>query len=134
MWVRFTGPSPVESLKLVTPHRVVAQLFICSYFSEVAHRHADIPVCWRGKRGGVVGVGDRTGAVQSPPHPVHPLLSSAPHWGAIVGSEVHLICQDRAVSLTAVHILSPEGGIPGPAYLQIQFFLNMWFQLLYDND
>lgn len=75
---------------------------------------------WRGEAGGVVGVRDRTGAVKGPPHSVQPLLRSPPHWGAVVRTAIHLICQDQAVSFTALHVLSPESGIPAPTQLQIE--------------
>ena len=119
VWVRLTGPAPVKSLKPVTPHRLAAQMFIRSNLSEVRYRYADIPMTRRGQARGVVGVWDGAGAVQSPPHPGEPLLGSPPYWRAVVGPAVQVICQDHAVSVTAVHVLLPERGIPAPAHLQI---------------
>lgn len=107
MWVGLTGLAPVESLKSATPHRLAAQVFIRSYLSEIGYRYADISVSRRGKTRGVVGVRDRAGAVKSTPHSVQPLLGSPPHWGAVVGPAVQVICQDHAISFTAVHILCP---------------------------
>lgn len=121
MWVRFTGPAPVESLESVIPHRLAAQVFICSYLSEVRYWYTDISMWWRGKTWGVVGVRDRAGAVKRPPHPVQLLLGSPPHRGTVVGPAVRLICQDRAISFAVVCILSPKRGIPGPAHLQSTF-------------
>lgn len=78
---------------------------------------------------GVVGVRDRAGTVKRPSHPVQSLLGSPSHWGAVVRPTVQLIRQDH-VSVTAVHILRPERGIPARTHLQIEFLAyNYLFRL-----
>lgn len=127
VWVRLAGL--VESLKSVAPRRLAAQALIRPYLSEVGHRNTDVSVTWVGKARGVVGVWDRAGAVESPPDPGQPLLGPPPHWGAVVGPAVEVICQDHAACFVAVHVLRPERGIPASAHLQIEFrYTNNYFR------